>query len=179
MDRDQFDHVIRSAANVVQEEDIVVVGSQSILGSRPEAPEEMLRSIEADVYPKNSPEKAVEIDGALGDGSPFHENFGYYAHGVGPDTAMAPAGWEERLVVVDVVGRVGSDQRPRAHCLEPHDLVLSKCVANRERDWDFAGEALRAGIVAIEVLFERIPDLPVERAQQVSILRRLRRLAGS
>jgi hypothetical protein len=31
--------------------------------------------------------------GALGDGSPFHAAFGYYAHGVGPETAKAPAGW--------------------------------------------------------------------------------------
>jgi hypothetical protein len=27
---------------------------------------------------------------------PVHVTFGYYAHGVGPETAKAPAGWQER-----------------------------------------------------------------------------------
>src|ERR1700761_3353006 len=56
----------------------------------------MLRSIEADVYPRAHPERAEQIDGALGDGSQFQATFGYYAHGVGPETAKAPAGWEDR-----------------------------------------------------------------------------------
>lgn len=160
MDRSQFDHVIRAAADVVGEDDLVVIGSQSILGPEPEAPEALLRSIEADVYPKESPERAIEIDRALGDGSHFHETFGYYAHGVGPETAVAPAGWEDRRVVVDVVGRVGSGQGVRAHCPEPHDLVLSKCAADRERDWDFA----------------RVADLPVPEAEQTVISTRLKAL---
>jgi hypothetical protein len=28
----------------------------------------------------------------------FHETFGYYAHGVGEETAILPASWRERLV---------------------------------------------------------------------------------
>src|SRR5437763_1568132 len=50
-------------------------------------------------------ERAAEIDGAIGDGSPFDSTFGYYAHGVGPETATAPAGWQERLVRVEVPAR--------------------------------------------------------------------------
>ncbi|MBA2523544.1 MAG: hypothetical protein H0V25_09480 [Solirubrobacterales bacterium] len=173
MNRMQFDHVIRAAAGVVGEEDIVVIGSQSILGAEPEAPEALLRSIEVDVYPKESPERAIEIDGALGDGSPFHETYGYYAHGVGPETAIAPAGWEERRVVVEVVGRAGSKKRVRAHCPEPHDLVLSKCAADRERDWDFAHAAVVAGVVELEPLLERVADLPVSEAEQATISTRL------
>src|SRR2546423_11142619 len=29
-----------------------------------------------------------------------HQTFGYYAHGVGAETAILPAGWRERLVPV-------------------------------------------------------------------------------
>lgn len=174
MNRAQFDHVIRAAASVTGEEDIVVIGSQAILGTEPEGPESLLRSIEADVFPKNNPDRAVEIDGAIGDGSRFHETFGYYAHGVGPETAVAPSGWEERLVIIEVVGRVGATQPIRAHCLEPHDLVLSKCVASRERDWDFARDALREGVVDLEVLLERLMDLPVPDADRDRIRRRLK-----
>jgi hypothetical protein len=49
--------------------------------------------MEVDIYPRYAPEVAIQIDGSLGDGSPFHNSFGYYAHGVGPLTAKArPAG---------------------------------------------------------------------------------------
>ena len=51
--------------------EIVVIGSQSILGSFPDAPAELLFSCEADVYPKNKPTLAILIDGAIGEESDF------------------------------------------------------------------------------------------------------------
>jgi len=48
-----------------------------------------------------------------------------------------------------------------AFCLEPHDLILSKLAANRERDWEFAKEALAARLVDSSILLERVGDLPV------------------
>jgi hypothetical protein len=45
--------------------------------------------------------------------------------------------------------------------LESHDLVLSKLAANRERDREFAQEALAARLVDPSVLLERVGDLPV------------------
>jgi hypothetical protein len=96
MRREEFEHVIAAAANVTGRDEFVVIGSQAILGTHPAAPETMLRSLEADVFPLHHPEDADYIDGALGDGSPFHRAFGYYAHGVGPETAKAPQGWQQR-----------------------------------------------------------------------------------
>lgn len=75
--------MIAAAANVSAEDEFVVVGSQAVLGSFPDAPEALLQSMEVDLYPAHAPEKSDEIDGAIGDGSRFHESFGYYAHGVG------------------------------------------------------------------------------------------------
>jgi len=46
------------------------------------------QSAEADVYPRNHPERADEIDAAIGELSRFHETHGYYAHGVSPKTAI-------------------------------------------------------------------------------------------
>ena len=169
MNRSEFEHVIAAAANVVGEDAFVVIGSQAILGSHPDAPPALLRSAEVDIYPARSPDRAIEIDGSLGDGSAFHEAFGYYAHGVGPETAKAPAGWEERLVSVEIPPRPNSNLRPVAHCLEPHDLVLSKCAAGRDRDWEFASDALAAGIVEIETLLVRVDDLPVGLAARSAI----------
>ncbi len=100
MRREELEHIIRASAELTQEKDIVVVGSQAILAGHPDAPPGMLMSIEADVFPRTHPERAAVIDGAIGEGSPFHETFGYYAHGVGPDAAKAPAGWEDRLVAL-------------------------------------------------------------------------------
>lgn len=173
MDRGQFEHVIAAAANVVEEDEIVVIGSQAILGARPDAPQSLLRSIEVDLFPKENPGRAIEIDGAIGDGSPFHETYGYYAHGVGPETATAPKGWEERLVVVDIPPRPGSRDGPKAYCLEPHDLVLAKCAAGRERDWEFAKDAVDASIVEKKVLLERIEYLPLPSADRDRIRRHL------
>ncbi len=44
------------------------------------------------------PELAEKIEGALGEGSQFHETFGYYAQGVGPETAVLPSGLEHGYV---------------------------------------------------------------------------------
>lgn len=161
MDRRQFEHVVASAAEVSGEDDLVVIGSQAILGSHPEVPESLLVSPEADVYPMRAPEKADLIDSALGDGSPFHRSFGYYAHGVGPETAVAAAGWQQRLIRYEVPPRAASARQAVAWCLEPHDLVLAKCVAGRERDWAYARTALSSGLVDVEVLFGDIDALPV------------------
>lgn len=76
----------------------MIIGSQAILGSFPDAPEELLASMEADVYPKDAPERSILIDGAIGELSVFHETFGYYAHGVDESTAVLPDGWKDRLV---------------------------------------------------------------------------------
>jgi hypothetical protein len=64
----------------------------------------------------------------------------------------------------------------RRVCLEPHDLVLSKLAANRERDWEFAQEALAARLVDPSVLLERIGDLPVNSELLDSITASLRAL---
>lgn len=161
MKRDELEHVIRAAATVAGEHEIVIVGSQAILGQFPNAPDTLLFSQEADVYPRERPEKAIEIDGAMGDGSQFHETFGYYAHGVGPETAKAPAGWQDRLVPVRVPLAVDQQVQATGWCMEAHDLVLAKLAAGRERDLDFAVHAIRNDIVDPQALLRRVPDLPL------------------
>ena len=101
MTRDQLEHVIRAAAAIAGVTDIVVIGSQSILGAYPNAPEALLVSQEADVYPMQHPERGDLIDGSIGEGSPFQRSFGYFAHGVDETTAVLPEGWESRLVSVN------------------------------------------------------------------------------
>ena len=172
MRRDQLEHIIRAAADIADDDHIVVVGSQAILGSAPDAPPDLLVSMEADVFPRDHPERADVVEGAIGEGSPFHETFGYYAHGVGPETARAPAGWQGRLVRLTNANTRGAT----GWCLEPHDLVLAKCVAGRDKDWAFARTALSAGIVEVAELRRRASDLPVPQAARDAVLRSLEHL---
>jgi hypothetical protein len=98
MRRPQLEHVIRAASAITGANEIVVIGSQAVLGQFPDAPADLLVSIEADVFTFRNPVDADLIDGSIGEGSPFHQTFGYYAHGVAEETALLPQGWKERLV---------------------------------------------------------------------------------
>ena len=68
MRRADHEHLVRAAASIANDDEIIVVGSQAILGQHPDAPEALTRSTEADVYPKHFPERADLIDGSIGEG---------------------------------------------------------------------------------------------------------------
>jgi hypothetical protein len=100
MTRAQLEHLIRAAGEIAQDNEIVIIGSQAVLAQFPQAPAELLVSEEADLYPKNFPEKAIDVDGAIGERSLFHETHAIYAHGVAEETATLPDGWKNRLVPI-------------------------------------------------------------------------------
>lgn len=81
--RHELEHIIRAAAEITNRYEFVVIGSQSILGSVPNPPRECVMSMEADIFPMDAEELSDKIDGAIGEGSTFHEEFGYYAQGGG------------------------------------------------------------------------------------------------
>ncbi len=178
MRRDQFEHVIAAAADVCGEREIVIIGSQAILGNVDDPPPSMLLSMEADVYPRRDPSKAIEIEGSLGDGSHFQATYGFYAQGVGPETVVGPAGWQERLVRIVIPARVARSEETVALCLEMHDLVLAKCAAGRDRDWDFAREAIAASLVRLDELLQRVNEIPEPPADRAHIRRMLEGLAA-
>lgn len=142
-------HIVRSAAQVTGESDFIVVGSQAILGTCPDLVDPVLtRSAELDLYPLHEPELADDITGSLGELSPFHEMYGYYADGVGPETSVLPPGWEGRLVKVQREAMISpSGIRAVAYCLDPHDLLVAKYVAGRHKDIEFCEAAIRKRLV--------------------------------
>src|SRR5689334_7271496 len=146
MTRAELEHVIAVVGAIADDKDVVVVGSQAIFGQFPDAPPELLVSKEADVFPRNQTGRSDLIDGSIGDGSPFQRAFGYYAHGVGEETAVLPEGWRERLVLV-----CGENTSfVRGWCLEVHDLAISKHVPGREKDIEFTDALARHGMVRRE-----------------------------
>lgn len=173
MRRHELEHLIRAAAAITNEYEIVVVGSQSILGAVPEPPAVLLQSMEADCYPLHHPELADLIDGAIGELSPFHERFGYYAQGVGPETSVLPQGWQERLVKIQ---NENTDLKV-GWCLEPHDLAAAKLAAGRDKDGPFVATMLSHGIVSGEELLRRIALLPVPPLRRQQLASRARSLA--
>lgn len=77
MTRNELEHIIRASADVTNEYEFIIVGSQSILGSFPHPEAVFTMSAEADIYPLKAPELAEKIEGALGEGSQFHDTYGY------------------------------------------------------------------------------------------------------
>jgi hypothetical protein len=172
MNRAALEHILRAAAAVADEREIVVIGSQAILGQFPDAPGALLASIEADVFPRHSPDKSLLIDGAIGELSAFHQSFGYYAHGVDDTTATLPSGWVERLVPIHNENTGGAT----GWCLEVHDLAVSKLFAGREKDLAFVRALLRERMVTPSVLHERVVALSVSEDRMDALQQQLRRL---
>lgn len=167
MRRSELEHIIRAASAITNEYELVIIGSQSILGAVPNPPDSLAVSMEADIYPLQSPELADLIDGAIGEASPFHERFGYYAQGVGPDTAVLPDGWQSRLVKL---------QNPNTDlkvgwCLDPHDLAISKLAAGRPKDWPFVADMIKHGLVQSTELTQRLAITPLTADNKERLLR--------
>lgn len=97
MTRNQLEHAIRAACDVSGDTEVWVFGSQAILGEHPDAPPALRMSVEADIAPRNLPERVIYIDGALGELSMFHETHSFYVHGVPIESAVLPHRWEDRM----------------------------------------------------------------------------------
>jgi len=156
---DQLEHAIRAACDVSGDDELLVFGSQAVLGSFPEAPEVVRASMEVDLQPKNRPEMTDVVDGALGQESQFHVTHGFYVHGIEISAATLPDGWFERTV------RVSHPTRTLGHtgfCLEIYDLAASKLVAFREKDRLFVATLLTEGLIDHRKLIERLQMLRID-----------------
>ena len=164
MNRKQLEHLVRASGSISGCRDVVIIGSQALLGAFPDAPPEILTSMEADLYPADDPGKAELIDGCIGELSPFHETFGYYANGVGPETATLPSGWKGRLVQVENENTGGTT----GWCLAPVDLAISKLLAGRPKDIEFVRQIIRIGIVTENTIRGVLSELTPDNATHAS-----------
>ena len=107
MRRDQLEHAIRTSCQIIHQSEVIVVGSQAILGTYDESqlPAAATMSIEVDILPiADSNEETARladlIEGVAGELSPFEELHGFSIDGVDLETAVLPDGWRGRLVKV-------------------------------------------------------------------------------
>ena len=171
MTRDELEHIIRACADITNEYEFVIVGSQSILGAFPNPEKVFTMSAEADIYPFRAPELAEKIDILIGEGSHFHEQFGYYAQGVGPETAVLPEGWLNRLHRV----QSGNTNDRVGYCLGVLDLFMAKAWAGREKDRDFCVALLAFGYVNAGDALDLVPHMPLDTNEQRQLRARIRR----
>lgn len=171
MNRDELAHLLRAVATGTGETDILVIGSQAILGSfdAVDLPGITTVSVEADLgsLDASGDEVADAIDGVVGELSPFHQAFGYYGQGISVTTAVLPAGWRDRLVEFATEAT-----RPgRGWCLEPHDLVIAKLVRGDPKDYDFADALVASEAVRRRVLSDRLAATDITAFHRARISR--------
>lgn len=155
MTREELEHAIRAACDILGDTEVYVFGSQAILGQFPDAPEALRQSAEADISPKSN---AVDVErlNSIGELSQFHRSFGFYVHGIRIDlAAKLPKNWEMRTIPI----RTSTDGRT-GHCLEAHDIAASKLAAFREKDRDFVRVLIAEKLVTPRKLITRLRTLP-------------------
>lgn len=169
MRRDQLEHAIRTACQIIDRREVIVVGSQAILGTfgEDELPPEATMSVEVDILPIADGNQETErladlIEGVAGEFSPFEEMHGFSIDGVDLTTSALPEGWRDRLVEVRNANTAAPAGEPQftGWCLNKEDLCVAKLCALREKDRNFVAALLDAGLVDPALIAERLPRVP-------------------
>jgi hypothetical protein len=169
MRRDQLEHAIRTACQIIDASEVIVVGSQAILGTygEDELPAAATMSAEVDVLPIADTDVETErladaIEGVAGEFSPFEQIHGYSIDGVDLTTSALPDGWRTRLVRVQNANTAAPSGEPRftGWCIDKEDLCVAKLCALREKDQNFVAALLDASLVDTDVISARLVNVP-------------------
>lgn len=175
MRRDQLEHAIRAACQIIQQPEVIVVGSQAILGTYDESqlPTAATMSIEVDILPiadsnDETARLADQIEDVAGELSTFEDLHGFSIDGVDLDTAVLPDGWRDRLVKVQNANTAAPGGEPRftGLCLDKEDLCVAKLVAFREKDRNFVAALLKADLVDADLIASRLRTIPREHVAE-------------
>ncbi|MFA4928605.1 MAG: DUF6036 family nucleotidyltransferase [Patulibacter sp.] len=165
MRRDQVEHAIRAACQIIGRPEVIVLGSQAILGTfrDDELPGDATMSMEVDILPISDDADEVErladqIDGVAGEFSQFEQTHGFSIDGVDLSTAALPDGWRGRLVKIQNVNTAGASGDPQftGWCLDKEDLCVAKLCAFREKDRNFVAALVQANLVDAGVIAARL-----------------------
>jgi hypothetical protein len=130
MRREQLEHAIRTACQIIGRPEVIVVGSQSILGTfrEEELPPGATMSVEVDILPiadgnDETARLADLIEGVAGEFSSFEELHGFSIDGVDLQTSALPEGWRDRLVKVQNANTAAPMGEPQfmGWCLDKED----------------------------------------------------------
>lgn len=166
MNREQLKVLLLKAKALSNHSDFVILGSLAILGTAPVPPARMTMSIDVDAYLKADPLRTGELWKALGQGSPFEDEHGYYLDPVSPNLPSFPEGWERRLIVVDF-GEV------RAFFVDANDVAVSKYIRGERRDMEWLLSGLRDGLLSIPIIENRLGTANAEEGELPAARKRL------
>lgn len=168
MRRDQLEHAIRTACQIIGRPEVIIVGSQSILGTfrEDQLPADATRSVEIDILPiaddnAETTRLADLIEGVAGEFSPFEELHGFSIDGVDLTTSALPTGWHDRLVKVQNANTATLDGECQytGWCLDKEDLCVAKLCAFREKDQNFVAALMHCALVDPEIILARLPTV--------------------
>jgi hypothetical protein len=159
MKKSQLDHVLRAASEITGESRFIIIGSQSLHGKGIDV-DSLFASMEADLYVPG--EAKTELLNRIGEGSRFHETYGYYADPVDEGTAILPKGWKARLVNLPP----GDTHGAKGLCLDPHDMAVSKYLAGREKDLDLLEKLVRLHLLERALLLQRLQETSVDESRK-------------
>lgn len=149
MRREELRRLFSQARALSGETDYVVFGSLAVLGYSGQVPARMAQSVDVDAYTKTDPARVFELAPSLGQGSAFEAEHAYYLDPISPQVATLPAGWEERLI------RIELEPGLAAWFLEPNDAAVSKYARMEPRDREWIRAGLQAGILSLPILDAR------------------------
>lgn len=154
MDLKDLHKLFARARELSGQAEFVVVGSHSALGvPRDRAlPSRMTMSIDVDAWTRSDPARVFELQAALGQGSAFELENGYYLDPVSPRLPTLPEGWESRLY------KVKFDDGIVVHFLDPNDCAVSKYARAEPRDREWLQAGLAAGILSAAVIEYRMRE---------------------
>ena len=152
MRREDLKRLFARARDLCGETDYVVFGSLAVLGCASEVPPRMAASIDVDAFCKSDPGRVFGLVSALGQGSPFEAEHGYYLDPISPRVATLPAGWLDRLT------RIQLDLDLAAWFLEANDAAVSKYARMEPRDREWIRPGLSAGVLSLEILEARFAE---------------------
>ena len=161
MRRENLLHLIAEVRQLVPEQRLVIVGSQSFHALPAFLPDIVRKSEECDfllVGSDASTQAREQVNRTLGIMSEFQQEQGYWADAIGLATVVLPTGWDERLQPLrDETGATV------ALCIEIHDTAFSKFVAGRDKDLVFLRDAFWGEYLNLETFVARLrllPDMP-------------------
>lgn len=152
-----------AAARAYGVNELVIVGRASLAATLPEADASLRATMDVDLFPPFDQSKAAvwaAADTKLGRLSEFRNEHGFYVERVAEwTTDILPSSWRDRATTFDIEGI-------RVTIIHPLDLVISKLVAGRDKDYWFVRQFVELGASSAQEITDFIQaNCELERQQ--------------
>jgi hypothetical protein len=172
MTKAKLEIILRAAGKIACDKDFFLFGSQSLRAVCPRYPQDLPKTLEADLYPRHHPQAWILLNKEMGRDSKFFRRHGVFLDCVDPGLATLADGWTERLIPFRTPRTAGVT----AWCLDPNDLFASKLAASRPKDQLFLRVMLRRKLARPDIVRLRISELSVPGSHRREIFAALDKL---